>query len=140
MKTSSILILLVAFSVFFSCKYQNSNKKDTFRANGGKAIFAINPKIHNFGDIESGERISFSFDIKNSGNGNLVIDSVDSGCGCIETKLTSKAIEPGKNSYLEILFNSSGEWGNIVKPVIVHSNAGKDTIYITAKVSNKLFN
>jgi len=139
-KTNSILILFVAFSVFFSCKHQNSNKKDTFKANDGQAIFAIHPKIHNFGDIESGERISFSFDIKNSGTGNLVIDSIDSGCGCIETKLTSKAIEPGKNSYLEVLFNSSGEWGNVVKPVIVYSNAENDTIYITAKVSNKLFN
>ncbi len=140
MKTSSTLILLVAFQVFFSCKYQNSDKKDTFKANDRSAIFAIHPKIHNFGDIESGERISFSFDITNSGTGNLVIDSINGGCGCIETKIESNTIEPGKNSYLEILFNSSGEWGNIVKPVIVHSNAGKDTIYLTAKVSNKLFN
>jgi len=139
-KTSNILTLLIVVYLLFSCKSQNSKKIDTFKANDGSLIFAIHPKIHNFGDIESGEIISFSFDITNLGNGSLSIDSIEGGCGCIETKLNSYRIQPDKNSPLEVKFNSSGEWGNIFKPIIVYSNAGNDTIYITAKVSNKLFN
>ncbi len=139
-KTSNLLILQVVICLLFSCISQNSKKMDTFKANEGGAVFAIDPKIHNFGKIESGEIVSFSFGIENLGNVNLIIDSIDGGCGCIETKLTTDLIEPSQKSYLEIKFNSSGEWGNILKPVIVFSNAESDTIYITAQVSNKLFN
>lgn len=112
----------------------NSNKV-------GAPKFVVQPEIYNFGSIETGEVLFYSFEYKNNGTGLLKIDSIDSGCGCIKVVFPEKGLKSGESAYIQVTFNSSGEWGNIYKPIYVYTNTekNKQIISITAKVNNQLF-
>lgn len=134
-KLSYILI----FFALLSCKKDTKNKENTTE---GTPKFGIQQEIHNFGELESGEVISFSFKISNTGTGILKIDSINSGCGCLCVDLDKKALNKNESTYLNVTFNSAGEWGNVYKPITIYTNTKKmeSTIYIAAKVNNSLFN
>lgn len=136
MNKTALILLLFALSI--GCNSTNKNEKT---AKPGNPKFGVQPEIHNFGTLESGEVVSFSFKITNLGDGVLKIDSIDNGCGCIETHWPDKKLHTNESEYLEVVFNSAGEWGNIYKPIVLYTNT-KETekiLYISAKVNNQLF-
>lgn len=138
MKTNKTIFFFVILLIS-SCSGKHKSDK---QYNEGEPKFAIQPEFHNFGDLESGEVVYFNFKVTNSGSGILIIDSIDSGCGCIVTNLDNTTIKPGQTERLQVVFNSAGEWGNIYKPIVLFTNTKEKEkeFYITAKVNNQLFN
>lgn len=124
---------------FFACSNKKEVKNDE---NSGIPKFAILPEIHNFGQLEAGEVSYFSFKITNSGTGDLTIDSINTGCGCIEVEWNNEIVKSGESKFMKVFFNSAGEWGNIYKPITIYTNTEKrkKEIFLTAKVNNSLFN
>src|SRR5437764_913077 len=45
-------------------------------------VFQFTEEEHDFGTIHEGEKVSFAFKFKNSGDGDLVIRSASGSCGC----------------------------------------------------------
>lgn len=98
-------------------------------------------EFHNFGKIEAGEQISFSFKFQNTGTGVLKIDSVISDCGCIVVSFPEENILPNESNYIDVLFNSRGEMGRVLRQIEIFANNGQNTsLSITADVNNPIFN
>ncbi len=122
---------------------QSGGKKPTTEKEqneNGIAKFVFSEEIHNFGSLNAGEVVSFTFVFRNEGTKTLRITGVDSGCGCMEVNLPEKNIAPGNEGQIEVIYNSAGEVGRQLKTVTLFSNADEDKkqIFIKANVTNEL--
>ncbi|MFV0522288.1 MAG: DUF1573 domain-containing protein [Mangrovibacterium sp.] len=135
-------ILIISFIFLSACESGNSKKSKTENlVNNGKGKVEFLNEMHNFGKLEAGEQISFSFKFKNLGDGIASIDSITSDCGCMEISFPKEDILPKEDNYVDVLFNSAGEFGRVFKQVKVFS-CGKNepiTLTLVAEVDNPLF-
>ena len=106
----------------------------------GAAKFVFSEEIHSFGSLKAGEVVAFTFTFRNEGTGPLIINNVDTGCGCTEVKLPEQPVEPGQEGHIEVIYDSSGETGRQLKTIILFSNAeqAEQKLYIKADVSNEI--
>jgi len=112
------------------------------QANPADSIFA---EIHtemssfDFGKLTQGEIVNHSFTITNTGNKELIIENIETSCGCAIAKLTSKTIAPGKSSKVEVTFNTKGLIGKQVKSVTIIADAFPTTkrLVLTAEIFKK---
>lgn len=137
MKTTKIIYLLFLLIVV-SCQQKQVKTENNER---GEPIFVVQPEMHYFGELESGEVVSYAFKITNAGTGPLIIDSISSSCGCIFTSLDKYSISKNESIYLHVTYDTAGEWGNSYKSIQIFSNANpqKQELTVTAKVNNNLF-
>ena len=105
----------------------------------GKIVF--DQEIHNFGTLKDGEIISYSFIFKNSGGSPFKIINVEKSCGCIDLHYSSAEVAPGETSAIELVLNTAGEWGNLLREATVETSQGeKKELKIGAYIENKQFN
>ena len=78
---------------------------------------------HDFGSVQQGTALEYSFKFKNEGDKPLVIESVRPACGC------TGAATDGKNEYasgesgeIKITFNTQGREGHVEKGISVSTN------------------
>ena len=130
--------------LFFACACQTTTKRapEETSSNQGKAKFAFQQEFHNFGTLQAGETVAFSFRFTNTGTAGLIIEKAESDCGCITVKYPQGSIKPGEQNRVEVVFNSAGEVGRIYKEVILISNAEQreTKLAIGAKVENEWIN
>jgi len=95
-------------------------------------------EVYDFGVVIEGEEAPFTFVIENRGDEVLIIDNVGASCGCTTTELSEREIEPGRNTRLGGLFNTSGYGGATAsKNVYVSSNdpvRSQITLRVTGRV------
>ncbi|MBK7668800.1 MAG: DUF1573 domain-containing protein [Sphingobacteriaceae bacterium] len=58
---------------------------------------------HDFGRITQGEKVSFAFKFKNTGNSNLIITSAAGSCGCTVPEWPKEPILPGKEGKVNVI-------------------------------------
>jgi hypothetical protein len=106
----------------------------------GVSKFVFSEEIHNFGSLNAGEIVSYTFSFRNEGTKTLIISEVDSGCGCTQVVIPSKTISPGSEGQLEVIYNSAGEVGRQLKVISILSNAtpAKKQLIIQADVTNEV--
>ena len=85
----------------------------------------ISDSKKNFGFVKKGEIVRISYDIKNIGNQPLLITSVDISCSCTKAEFSSQPILPGKNSTVDLLFDTHTVYDRQDRTVLVHSNDPK---------------
>lgn len=78
---------------------------------------------HDFGKITEGEKVTHRFTFKNTGENPLLITMVKPSCGCTSPDWSKEEIAPGKEGFIEIIFNSAGKSGMQRKNVSVYLNA-----------------
>ena len=135
------LTFLMLFILANSCHSGTQKTAPTANTNeSGVAKFVISEEIHNFGSLNAGEVVSFTFIFKNEGTRNLVITDIDSGCGCTKVNIPNKTIEPGQEGQLEVIYDSAGEVGKQLKVITVFSNAEpkQKQLYIKANITNEV--
>ncbi len=143
------LFLLMFVVVFFSCSSNNTNKKitsdiisnpvtasDESYSDENMPVIKFETTTHDFGLILQGEKVSYTFKFKNTGNKDLIIKEVSTSCGCTVPKYSSKPIEPGKSGEVEVIFDSSNRTGKQYKTVTVWSNCqpSKTKLQITSEI------
>ena len=134
-------LLMVLFALLFSCGSQNSKPGTTEKSDeSGIAKFVFSEEIHNFGSLNAGELVAFTFIFKNEGTKTLEITGVDSGCGCTEVNIQNKTIAPGQEGRIEVIYNSAGEVGKQLKTITIFSNAEtpQKQLFIRANVTNDI--
>jgi len=105
----------------------------------GKIVF--DKEIHNFGTLKEGEIVSFSFIFRNMGGSPFKVIKVEKSCGCLELHYAKNDIAPGEISTVEVVLNTEGEWGNLIREAIVETSAGeKKELQMGAYIENKQFN
>ncbi|MFT4660990.1 MAG: hypothetical protein ACI8XB_001261 [Patiriisocius sp.] len=107
--------------------------------NAGLSVAGITfeKEVFNFGKISQGEKITFTFKFKSSGEGPLVIGAVKPSCGCTTPKDWPKdPIMPGDEGLIEVEFNSEGKSGLQSKSINIVSNTDPSTsvLYLEGEV------
>ena len=126
------------------CQTREKKSPDKYPSNKniklGPAQFVFHEEIHNFGNVNAGEQVIGVFEYENIGGADAKIVSVKTSCGCMEMDFSEDRLKPGEQEQLEVVFNTSGEWGNQMKSIDVITSYG-DTLQlmITARVENEQF-
>jgi len=77
---------------------------------------------HDFGQVREGEKVVHIFEVLNTGDADLLLESVQPSCGCTTPRYDKKPIRPGKNGSIEVVFNTQGRTGKQHKSVMVVTN------------------
>lgn len=121
MKKIGFILLALVLSTSFMLAQTNSNNK------APKAEFVNNS--HNFGKVEeSAGTISTVFTFKNVGKAPLLIQRVQTTCGCTTPEYTNEPILPGKTGTIKVTYSTIGRPGTFDKDVTVFTNV-PDEIY-----------
>ena len=133
-----ILFILSVFALI-SCGYKNAKKTNTTRVETkGLTEFEFSKEMHNFGTLQSGEIVVYTFEFKNSGKNNLLIKDVLTDCSCVRAEFPKEHVLPGETGIVEIEFDSSGLWGKQFKTIEINANTKKPKqLAIFAEVQNE---
>jgi hypothetical protein len=140
-------IIISCVFVFVSCANQNKDEIDSNIVNipvsaDGKKDKTRMPKFefeqthHDFGKLIQGEKVSYTYKFKNTGNAMLVISSVLPGCNCTVAQFTQTPIAPNENGTISVNFNSETKKGMVNSTIVIQANTyPADTrLYFTAYV------
>lgn len=132
--------------LFTGCKHQSGGEAKypadmvkNPRTAVGKVSEKGMPKLtftadeHDFGKVIQGEKVTFSFRFKNSGDGDLIIADVSSSCGCTVPKFTKEPVSPGDEGTIQVTFDSNNRKGFQSKTVTVVSNTQPNTKVLRIK-------
>jgi hypothetical protein len=95
--------------------------------------------FHDFGKISEGEKVTYSFRFKNTGKGDLIVQTASGSCGCTVPEIPEKPLSPGETGFIKVQFNSEGRAGIQEKQVTVVTNTIPNTniIRIKAEVNER---
>jgi len=87
---------------------------------------------YDFGEVQQGERVEYTFRFSNIGDEPLMITNVTTQCGCTAPKGWPRdPIQPGRGGEITLVFDSTGKFGRVNKVATVMSNAvNKDGVQI----------
>lgn len=140
-----ILILAFATTILLSCS-NNSNENGNLPSDivnnpksagennyTGVPAISFKNKVHDFGRVIEGEKITYAFKFTNSGEGNLVITNVSSSCGCTVPEFTTDPVKPGTSGNIKVTFDSKNRRGFQNKTVTVVTNTQPNTTVLRIK-------
>ncbi len=81
--------------------------------------------LHNFGNINEGEKATFDFEFTNNGKTPLIISDAKGSCGCTVADFPRDPIAPGNNGKIKVVFNSDGKPGHQEKSVSITTNTNR---------------
>lgn len=85
---------------------------------------------YDFGEVPQGDKVSYTFRFRNSGDELLEISSVSSSCGCTAALLSSKRIAPGEMGEIKATFDSSRFRGRVTKTITMKTNAPQQSTVV----------
>ena len=100
----------------------NPKSAETSHADGKMPEITFTFSEHDFGKLIQGEKVSFPFKFKNTGEAPLLISKVSASCGCTASKYPKEPIAPGEEGIIEVTFDSDGQRGLQNKTVTVLTN------------------
>lgn len=110
--------LLIALAVTF-LSFSNKN----LSASDGNVKITFNEDSHDFGKVEQGDVLEYSFKFTNEGDMPLVIESVHPSCGCTGAASDGKSeYTEGESGEIKITFNTQGRSGHQEKHINVITN------------------
>ncbi|GAB3314002.1 hypothetical protein GCM10027299_01610 [Larkinella ripae] len=102
----------------------NQTQNESTKELSGKMpkIVFTDTGVYDFGDIAEGDTVARNFKFKNEGEFPLIINNIQTSCGCTTPEWPKKPIEPGQEGSIRVLFNSQGKRGVQNKTVTVYAN------------------
>ena len=95
---------------------------------GGSNDGSPSPKLwmetntYNFGNIPLGNPVSINFEIKNTGNTDLIIEEAQPTCNCILVDYSKTPITPGEKGFVKATYDAA-IMGKFDKRVFLYTNA-----------------
>ncbi|MCT4636520.1 MAG: DUF1573 domain-containing protein [Bacteroidales bacterium] len=130
-KNITLALIALLTIVLFACN--NSSEKSTTSTNSGKPEFVLSKDFHDFGTVEYGEMLSYSFKYYNNGTSPLIINKVMNACGCTKAVYNEKPLMPGDSTFLEIIFDTKGWRGVQFKQISIFTNEREHATNIIVK-------
>jgi len=155
MKKIVFIFALGTFILATSCKNQDANVENvsanpvgpttetpmpqtaTPPADGKYPVMEFETNEHDFGKINAGSKVAYTFNFKNTGQADLIISNAVGSCGCTVPEYPKEAIKPGESGKMKVSFNSAGKSGQQQKTVTITANtaAGKEMLTIKASIT-----
>ncbi|HEY5507102.1 MAG TPA: DUF1573 domain-containing protein [Paludibacter sp.] len=99
-----------------------------------KAVANFEIKEHDFGKIKEVDgNVTYKFEFVNKGNAPLVINRVQTTCGCTTPTWTKEPIEAGKKGSITVTYAAPGRPGAFTKTITVYSNAADEQTLLVIK-------
>lgn len=146
MKYAFCLVLACIIGLF-ACKDESGSSvnneaiKNPISADGkvdsnALPAFEFENEVYDFGKVTDGEKISFSFKFRNTGNSDLVISNASASCGCTVPHWPEAPVEPGDEGKIDVVFDTKGKTGIQSKSITVVANTIPNTkvIYLRGEV------
>lgn len=97
---------------------------------------------HDFGIVEEGDVVSYTFSFTNKGKAILDIKDIKTSCGCTAALVSNKQIPPGKEGTLKIDLDTKNREGRMSRTITVSSNDPEEpnkvlTIYAEVSKAKK---
>lgn len=106
-------------------KHERDNKLEVTKVNVDKEKFE-------FGNFDWTKEQNVTFTLKNMGDNPLVIENINTSCGCTSVNYSKEPIRPGKEVVLEVVYKADHpEYFN--KTITVYCNAESSPIRLTVK-------
>jgi hypothetical protein len=77
---------------------------------------------HDFGTITEGQKVSYTYKVKNTGEAPLIIQNAQPSCGCTVPTWTKDPIPVGGTGFVTAEFDSNGKPGIANKTITVTAN------------------
>jgi len=125
MKTLSIAIFLTIITSLLTF----AETEVTVPKKGARLV--CEAPIYNFGERDSSDSVRHTFLLKNEGDAPLLIEHIDTSCGCTVAKDSRKGqeIPPGETTKIKARFNLRGRFGFQQKEILVFSNDSESPSY-----------
>ena len=106
-------------------------------ADGKYPVMTFETKEHDFGQITQGDKVTYSFKFKNTGEADLFITSARGTCGCTIPEYPKEAVKPGESAKIKVSFNSAAKKGQTGKSVFLTCNTkeGKEELKIKSTIN-----
>jgi hypothetical protein len=106
-------------------------------ADGKYPVMEFSRNEHDFGVIDQGDKVTYTFNFKNTGEADLLILAARGSCGCTIPEYSKDPVKPGDSGKIKVLFNSAGKSGHQMKSVNITTNtaAGKEKLIIRASIT-----
>jgi hypothetical protein len=95
-------------------------------AQSGKPRAAFKTTAHDFGQVKQGDVVSCEFVFKNEGGAPLVVEKVETTCGCTAVVVSERTIPPGQTGRIKTTFDTRGYSGRLSRYLYVVSNDGEN--------------
>lgn len=93
---------------------------------GGSPALSLEQKEVDLGEVVNGEVVEIELPIRNTGDGDLVIEAVSTSCGCTSAEVRPTIVAPGNEGVLHIEYDSGAhgpdETGPIMRQIFIASN------------------
>lgn len=77
---------------------------------------------HDFGTVNEGQKVSFTYKVKNTGEAPLIIQNAAPSCGCTVPDWTKEPIPVGGSGFVKAEFDTNGKTGIQNKTITVTAN------------------
>jgi hypothetical protein len=81
---------------------------------------------HDFGKVKQGDVLDHEFVFRNAGGAPLIVEKVETTCGCTAVFVSEKKIGPGKEGKIKTTFDTRGYSGRMSRYIYIISNDGEN--------------
>jgi hypothetical protein len=93
----------------------------------------FNTTDHDFGTVDEGKKVSFTYKVKNMGQAPLIIQNAQPSCGCTVPDWTKTPIPVGGEGFVKAEFDTNGKQGINNKTITVTANTWPKTTLLKFK-------
>ena len=100
---------------------------------GPLPVIEFSSTDHDFGTIPEGQKVSYTYSVKNTGQAPLLIQNAQPSCGCTVPDWTKTPIPVGGTGFVKAEFDTHGKSGIQNKTITVTANTWPKTTTIKFK-------
>jgi hypothetical protein len=93
----------------------------------------FNTTDHDFGTVNEGKKVNFTYKVKNTGQAPLIIQNAQPSCGCTVPEWTKTPIPVGGEGFVKAEFDTNGKQGINNKTITVTANTWPKTTLLKFK-------
>jgi len=93
---------------------------------GGLPTIYFTETQHDFGKVNEGEKVNYTFSFANKGTSVLTIKDIKTSCGCTAALLSQDNLTPGQEGTLKVELDTKNRSGKMSRTITVNSNDPKD--------------
>ena len=124
---STVCLFLFVTLLAASCRQQGASVPASVTEKETAGISFTDGLEHDFGMFRTQDTLVHYFVYKNSGTEPLVIQKVETSCGCTRATFSKKPLAPGGTDSIRVTYDGNGfSQGHFIKGCDVYSNA--DTV------------
>lgn len=118
-KTTYFIAGLIVIAIIMVLVVNNSRLTASLRS--PKIVFK--EEVHDFGKVPRGPELQYNFKFTNKGNADLLIERVQTSCGCTGATVgDKKEYKKNESGEIKVNFQTQGRSGHQEKTIIVFSN------------------